>query len=80
MKEFFSSFFSSANIIVRAKVYLISSVSALLPLRGAWLRSCYPRVLYRPPRSRRFAQLPISPACLNADAFAGCLRPARWSE
>ena len=35
MKEFFSSFFSSANIIVRAKVNVTRSVSALLPLQGA---------------------------------------------
>ena len=65
MKEFFSSFFSSANIIVRAKVYLISSVSALLPLRGAWLRSCYPRVLYRPPISSigTVADSPRMPKC-----------------
>ena len=38
MKEFFSSFFSSANIIVRATVHLTHSVSTLLPLQGAWFR------------------------------------------
>ena len=35
MKEFFSSFFSSANIIARAKVNITHSVSTLLPLQGA---------------------------------------------
>ena len=35
MKEFFSSFFSSANIIARAKVNITRSVSVLLSLQGA---------------------------------------------
>ena len=46
MKEFFSSFFSSANIIARAKVNIILSVSILLPFTGRLL-------IYRhPPQGR----------------------------
>ena len=35
MKEFFSSFFSSANIIARAKVNITRYDSVLLPLQSA---------------------------------------------
>ena len=37
MKEFFSSFFSSANIIAMAKALKQSLLNTLLPLQGAWL-------------------------------------------
>ena len=42
MKEFFSSFFSSANIIVRAKVLKHSVLCLLLPLRARLLRDAKP--------------------------------------
>ena len=41
MKEFFSSFFSSANIIVRAKVLKQSVLCLLLPLQGAGYTAHY---------------------------------------
>ena len=50
MKEFFSSFFSSANIIVRAKALKYSLLCLLLPLQ-AWrdVAVCSPRVSLRLP-------------------------------
>ena len=41
MKEIFSSFFSSANIIVRAKAFKAPAITKLLPLQGALLIAMY---------------------------------------
>ena len=69
MKEFFSSFFSSANIIVRAKVNITRSVSTLFPLAGRKLHgTLYP--------GRRFA----CRWAMNFCPFGTCCKRASYKQ